>query len=139
MVERVGFSLKGAEVMDEFYLPEEIMEWLSQKKSEYLSKLIENMESDDFQFHEFQQFEEFLPVTLATPDWTTDSILDGQRIKTFGRSFNDGKFFQQVVIGALVPDQNKNDVFIPIISFVTKKENLIRLFGGGKLAKQLLN
>ena len=137
MGERVGFSLRIH--MDEFYLPEEIVEWLDLKKSEYLSKLIEHLGPDDFQFHEFGQFDDFLPMTLAAPDWSTERVEDGQRVKTYCRSFHDGKFFHQVVVGALIPDQSNNDVFIPILSFITKKENLLKLFSDGQAGKRLLS
>lgn len=125
--------------MDEFYLPEELVEWLGLKKSEYLSRLIENMEPDDFQFHEYPQFEEFIPVTLGTPDWSSESVEDGQKIKTYCRSFNDGRFFHQVVVGVLVSDQNQADVFVPIISLVTKKDQLVRVFSAGKMNRPTLN
>lgn len=125
--------------MDEFYLPEDVMEWLSLKKSEYLSTLIQNMESDDIPFEEYQRFEELIPATLSIPDWNVDTQEDNQRIKIFCRSYADPEVFQQVVIGALVPDQNNNDVFIPIISFVTRKESLVRVFSAGKISRPTLN
>lgn len=138
MVERVAFA-RGDGAMDDFYLPEELVEWLGLKKSEYLSKLIENLEPDDFQFHEYLSFEEFIPVTLATPDWSAESVEDGQVIKTYCRSFNDGRFFHQVVVGVVVSDQNQEDVFVPIISLVTKKDKLVGIFGAGKVTRPALN
>lgn len=130
MVERVAFATNGSfrGKMDEFYLPEDIVEWLGLKKSEYLSKLIEKILPDDVQFEQYMQFEELIPSTLSNPDWSVEKVEDGHKVKTFVRTYNDNGVFQQVVIGALVPDQEKNDVFIPIISFVTKKPELISHF-----------
>lgn len=125
--------------MDGFYLPEDIIEWLGLKKSEYLSRLIVNIEPDDFQFEEYLRFDEFLPETLALPDWSIETLEDGHRVKTFCRTFGNPEVFHQVVIGALIPDQEKNDVFIPILSFVTRTESLIKFFSAGKMSRPTLN
>ena len=125
--------------MDEFYLPEDIVEWLGLKKSEYLSKLIVNIGPEDIQFEEYMRFDEFLPQTLSLPDWSVDAIEDGQRVKTFCRSFAAPEVFQQVVIGAMIADQNKNDVFVPILTFVTRSESLVMLFSSGNIPRRLLN
>ena len=125
--------------MDEFYLPEDMIEWLSLKKSEYLSKLILAVTEDDIPFEEYTQFDELIPATLSQPDWSAETIEDRQRIKTFFRTFADPERLYQIVIGVLVPDQNKNDVFVPIITFVTRKEGLVRHFNAGKISRPTLN
>lgn len=125
--------------MDEFYLPEDVVEWLGLKKSEYLSRLIENIDQDDIQFEEYLRFDEMIPATLSMPDWSIETIEDKQKVKTFCRSFADPEVLYQIVIGALVPDQEKRDVFIPIIAFVTRKEKLVNLFSAGKLTRPTLN
>lgn len=125
--------------MDEFYLSEEDLEWLSLKKSEYLSKLIEKMDDHDIQFEDYLNFEQHIPLTLSLPDWSTETIEDKQRIKTFCRTFADPEVFHQIVIGALIPDQDKNYVFVPIISFVTRTEKLINEFSDGKISRPILN
>lgn len=139
MVERVGFATQMRSFMDEFYLSEEDLEWLSLKKSEYLSKLIEHMKEYDIQFEDYLNFEQHIPLTLSLPDWSTETIEDKQKIKTFCRTFVDPEVFHQMVIGALIPDQDKNDVFVPIISFVTRSEGLIKLFSDGKISRPTLN
>ena len=125
--------------MDEFYLPEETVEWLSLKKSEYLSKLIENIADDDIQFEEYTRFDELIPATLSQADWTSEWVEDKQKIKSFFRTFADPEVLHQVVVGALVPDQHHNDVFIPIISFVTRTEAMVGLFNAGKISRPTLN
>lgn len=126
--------------MDEFYLSDEAMEWLGLKKSEYLSKLIENVRPDDFQFQDYLQYEDLIPQSLSLPDQTWEIMNDGYRIKTFVRSFADPEVFQQVVIGGLIPDQNQQEIFVPIISFVTKCEELVKIFSAGsEVTKPTLN
>jgi hypothetical protein len=125
--------------MDEFYLPEEIVEWLGLKKSEYLSRLIVNIKPDDFQFEEYLRFEKYLPETLSLPDWSLETIEDNQKVKTFCRTYADPEVFHQIVIGALIQDQESADVFIPILSFVTKDESLIKIFSAGDGPRRILN
>jgi hypothetical protein len=138
MVERVGFATRGC-FMDEFYLPEDVIEWLGLKKSEYLSKLIENVQADDFQFEEYHQFEDLISSTISLPDWSVEVLEDDRRIKTYYRLYSDEKAFYQVISGLIVEDQNKNDVFVPILSFVTRHEELVKIFCGGKMNRPLLN
>lgn len=115
--------------MDEFYLPEDIVEWLGLKKSEYLARLIGNSLPDDIQFEEYMDFEHLVPNTLATPDWTSDHMEDGHKVKTFVKSYSEKGAFQQVIVGTLVPDQEKQEVFIPILVFATRMETMVHLFG----------
>jgi hypothetical protein len=135
MVERVAFATQARGFMDGFYLPEDVIEWLGLKKSEYLSKLIVN----DFQFEEYLRFEEYLPETLSLPDWSIETLEDGFKVKTFCRTFGHPEVFHQMVIGAVIADQEKNDVFIPILTFVTRTESLIKLFSAGKITRPTLN
>jgi hypothetical protein len=139
MVERVAFATQAWGFMDGFYLPEDVIEWLGLKKSEYLSKLIVNIEPTDFQFEEYHRFEEHLPETLSLPDWSIETLEDGFKVKTFCRTFGHPEVFHQMVIGAVIADQEKNDVFIPILTFVTRTESLIKLFSDGKITRPTLN
>ncbi len=125
--------------MDEFYLPEDVVEWICLKKSEYLSRLIENVTQSDFQFEDYSRYDDLIPSTLSVPDWSVEVMEDGFKLKTFCRQFHDQVSFHQMVIGVLVEDQNKKDVFVPIISFVTKDELLVKIFSGGKLPRPTLN
>jgi hypothetical protein len=130
MVERVGFA-RGLH-MDEFYLPEEMIEWLGCKKSILLSELISHAEGDDFNFEQYQSFERLIPQTLAAPELIFDSEEDKIYLKTFVKTYSDPEIFQQIVIGAMIPDQNKDLIFVTILSFVTRKQNLIKIFCRGK-------
>lgn len=126
--------------MDDFYLPEEIVEWLGRKKSEFLSELICNVESDDFRIEEYQAFEQFIPETLSSPELVFESTEDKILLKTFIKSFSGPQFFQQIVVGAMIPDQNGDEVFVPILTFVSRKQGLIKVFCKGSASiKPILN
>lgn len=125
--------------MDEFYLTEEDAEWIGLKKSEYLSKLIEHVESDDFQFEDYHRFDHQIPATISTPDWHGEITEDGRKIRTYCRSYQDQETYQQIVVGTVVADQDKNEIFVPIITFVSRKENLVKLFGVGNVSRPLMN
>lgn len=115
---------------DEFYLPEEVIEWISLKKSEYLSKLIELQEKDDFGFEEFHRFDSHLPDTIGNPDRAYQNNEEDFAIRTCVKSYPG---FHQVAVGALIPDQESKDlVFVPILNFVSKKERLIQEFSIGE-------
>jgi uncharacterized OB-fold protein len=73
------------------------------------------------------------------PDWSSEALEDKQTLRTYCRSYADPEVYQQVVIGVVVLDQEKNDVFIPIISFVSRKENLIGIFCAGKVSRPALH
>ena len=138
MVERVAFATRGSD-MDEFYLPEDIAEWLGLKKSEYLSKLIENLGPHDFQFDEYHRFEDLIMGTLSHPDWSVEILEDNQNVKTFCKLYLEPERFHQMIVGVLIADQNQQDVFVPILSFVTREESLVKIFSGGKIVRPILN
>jgi hypothetical protein len=134
MVERVGFAGGYMEKRDDFYIPDETAEWISLKKSEYLSKLIQFQTFDDFGFEEFHLFDNHLSETIENPDKSFELVDDNQVIRTYLRSFNIKEKFHQVVIGVLVEDkQNKATVFVPILSFVSRKNELVKEFCAGQV------
>lgn len=138
MVYRVAFS-RGKEVIerDEFYLPEEIIEWIGLKKSEYLSKLLSSQSPNDIGFEEYLRYDKTIPETLENPDQSFESKSDGYVIRTYTKSYLEGEGFHQVVIGGLFPDKEKNsEVFVPILSFVTKFQETMKLFSEGDVLQR---
>lgn len=140
MVERVAFAAlkvrkgKPMEKRDEFIIPEEISEWINLKKSEYLSELIQLQRRDDFGFEEFHSYDEFIPGTVETPDKAFESVIDKQKVRTYVRTYKDKLFFHQIVIGTVIDDKaSKSSVFVPIISFVTRHDELAREFCKGEV------
>ncbi len=107
-------------------------EWIGLKKSEYLSKLIQNQKSDDFKFEEYHLFDKHIPTTIENPDKAFESLEDDNTVRIYLRSYNEKVVFHQVVLGVLIDDkQNKAHVFVPILCFVSKHDELIREFTHG--------
>jgi hypothetical protein len=135
MVERVGFASLGENEMekrDDFYIPEEVAEWVGLKKSEYLSKLIGGLVPGDIGFEEFHLFDSYVPGTIERPDKTYESSDDDQRIRTYIKTYSENSGFHQVVIGVLLDDNDRRaDVFIPIITFVSRNAEVVKLFSVG--------
>lgn len=119
---------------DEFYLPEEVVEWINLKKSEYLSLLIEKGIPGDFGFEEFHYFNDLVPQTIETPDKSFEDEIDQNVVRTFIKTYSAPVYFHQVIIGGIFMDQkNQAEVFVPIIVFVTKKAETVHLFSRGKV------
>lgn len=120
------------EKRDDFYIPEEVAEWIGLKKSEYLSKLIEKQVPGDIGFEQFHLYDTYMPGTIERPDKTYESSDDDQKIRTYIKTYSDRSGFHQVVIGVLLDDKkNSADVFVPIISFVCRESDLVKEFSKG--------
>jgi hypothetical protein len=119
---------------EDFYIPEEIAEWIGLKKSEYLSRLIQHQPAGDIGFEAFPRYDRFIPGTIERPDRTYERTEDDQTIRTFVRSYDEDEVFHQVVIGVLLDDKkNKAAVFVPILSFVSTARELVREFSVGSV------
>jgi hypothetical protein len=115
---------------DEFYLPEDVMEWVALKKSEYLSTLIQNHQASDVQIEEYHQFNHLVAKTIGESDRSFEQKVDGHKLSTFIRSYPEGT---QVVIGAVFPDpKNSSEIFVPILTFMSRNNELIKIFSVGK-------
>lgn len=119
------------EKRDDFYIPEETVEWIGLKKSEYLSKLIELQEQGDIGFEDFHLYDGFVIGTIEGPDKTYEFEDDRQRIRSYVKTYAEKGSFHQVVVGVMLNDQDKAWVFVPILTFVTKNERLVKEFGKG--------
>lgn len=124
----------SVEKRDDFYIPEEIAEWVGLKKSEYLSKLIEKQVPGDLGFESFHLYDQYIPGTIESPDKAFESQDDSQLLRTYVRSYRGDCDFHQVVIGLVMDDQaSKANVFIPILSFVSKMDEVVREFCVGEV------
>ena len=143
MVERVGFASLGEamEKRDDFFIPEEVVEWIGLKKSEYLSRLITEQRPGDIAFEEFHLYDDFVQGTIENPDRTYQLKDEDQRIRTYVKTYNNKSLFHQVVIGVLLEDRSSNaDVFVPIITFVSRDNELTKSFSlGDALTRPVLN
>lgn len=126
---------------EEFYLTEEAAEWIGLKKSESLSRLIMQMQEDDFGFEEFHRFDHLIPGTLEKPDRSYQNAGDTFRMLVFVKTYFEGETFHQVVVAASLPDQNsKAEVLVPVLTFITRKEDVVKQWTTGEpLARPTLS
>lgn len=117
---------------EDFFLTEEAAEWIGQKKSEYLSKLIMQLGEDDFRFEEFHLFDHLIPETIGGPDRAFEDRSDTWVLRTSIRSYQNEFTFHQIVVGALIPEKNGAEVLVPVISFVTKKVAVVKEWSVGE-------
>lgn len=123
------------EKRDDFYIPEEIAEWIGLKKSEYLSKLIEKQVPGDIGFEHYHLFDDYVPGTIENPDKTYESNVDDQSVRTYIKTYSERSGFHQVVIGVVLDDKkNHADVFVPIITFVSRESEIVKIFTVGTVA-----
>ncbi|MGE3610223.1 MAG: hypothetical protein AB7I27_11590 [Bacteriovoracaceae bacterium] len=117
------------EKRDDFYLPEEILEWIGLKKSEYLSRLISFVDPSDYGFEVYHQFDSYISQTIEEADKLIEFKEDNYDLRTYIKTYSSDLFFHQIVIGAVIPDlESEQEVFVPILMFVTKKEELVKIF-----------
>lgn len=129
------------EKREDFFIPEEVVEWIGLKKSEYLSRLILEQKSGDIPFEEFHLYDSYVQGTIEQPDRTYQMKDEDQRIRTYVKSYENKSLFHQVVIGVLLEDKSTNsDVFVPIITFVSRDGELTKSFSmGDALSRPVLN
>lgn len=126
---------------DKYAIPDELEEWIGLKKSEYLSLLIENMAPEDFGFEEFHQFDDKIQETVEHPDRSYEETKDGYSVQTFVRTYSDTRMIHHVIIGCMYQDKkNQVEVFLPILTFVTRSEDVVGKFSVGRpMARPTLN
>jgi hypothetical protein len=132
--ERVGFAILEVimERRDDFFISEEVAEWIGLKKSEYISRLVLKASPDDIGVEDFHLFDSYIPGSIEKPDTIYESIEDHQRIRTYIKTYSEKVEFHQVVIGVVLDDKKHNsDIFIPILTFVSKKSELVKEFMSG--------
>ena len=108
---------------DEFYLPEETVEWIGQKKSELLAWVIQHRHDDDVAFEEFADFAERVPETLAEADETWEQKWDGHTIQISLKQFESDETVWMFVVSLKAPVMNEEDegeVLVPVLVLPTK-------------------
>jgi hypothetical protein len=135
MVERVGFAISGDNMQkrEEFFISEEVAEWIGLKKSEYLSRLILKQSQDDIKFEDFHIYDSYIPDSIESPDSIFERIVDQQIIRTYIKSYVKDQEFHQVVIGVILEDKKHNSqIMVPILSFVSINIEVIKEFMEGE-------
>lgn len=122
------------EKREDFFIPEDVADWIGLKKSEYLSNLIEKQPSDDLKFEEFHLFDGHIQTTIENPDKAFEYKEDDQVLRVYVRTYVERVKFHQVVIGVLIDDKkNKAAVFVPILCLVSKSDEVVREFCKGEV------
>ncbi len=129
------------EKKEDFYIPEEIAEWIGMKKSEYLSQLILKAEADDIGFEEYHLYDSYIPDTIENPDKAYEDQVDGYLMRIYLKTRNQRGSFHQVVLGVVIDDaKTKAQVFVPVLSFVSRKDQIVKEFcTGNVISHQTLN
>jgi hypothetical protein len=118
---------------ENYYLSEEDAEWVGLKKSEYLSRLIGLIGPTDIGFEEYHKFDDQIHGTITTPDRTYVFKEDGRDMRTYLKSYLQGQIFHQIVLGVIIPDdKNKSEIFVPVLIFVTRSEEVVKEFATGE-------
>ncbi len=118
---------------DDFYIPEDVAEWIGLKKSEYLSRLIQQQKSGDLGFEVFHLYDQFISGTIEVPDKTLEETIEGKLVRTYQRTYEEKNGFHQVVIGVVLNDKESGaEIFVPILTFVTVNPELVQEFSTGQ-------
>jgi hypothetical protein len=109
---------------DDFYLPDETVEWIAQKKSELLAWVIQNRHDDDIPFEEFGDYAERLPETLTQADETWEQVWDGHPIQVQIKMFEQDETVWMFVVSMKAPvmnEEEEGDVIVPVLVLPTRQ------------------
>ncbi len=126
---------------EDFLLSEEAAEWIGLKKSEYLSKLIVQISSSDIGFEQYHEFDHLIPETLLHPDRAYEDDSETYKLRISVRTWEDKFPFHQIVLTAMIPDlTSKQDVHVPVLTFVTRSAEVLKEWCfGNPLPRPTLN
>jgi hypothetical protein len=123
---------------DSLYLSQEIVEWLSQKKSEFLAWLIGNMPSHDIPIETYHSYDGEIENTILHPQYHYSYDWCDQKLSVFAR--HDTKNALWFVLISVEITTNQDTVFYPLIFIPTKsKEWISTWFQGESLIKTNLH
>jgi hypothetical protein len=108
----------------DFYLPDETVEWIAQKKSELLAWVIQHRHDDDIPFEEFGDYAERLPETLTQADETWEQEWDGHPIQVQIKMFEQDETVWMFVVSMKAPvlnDEEEGDVIVPVLVLPTRQ------------------
>lgn len=93
------------------------------------------MRPNDFGFEEFHQFDKQIPETIQNPDKSYQHEEDDRELRTYVRTYSKtGQTYHHVIVGVVVPDeQTKTEVYVPIIFFVTRDDEVVKCFSVGEV------
>lgn len=108
---------------DDFYLPDETVEWVAQKKSEMLAWVIQHRHDDDIPFEEFGDYADKVQETLMQADETWEQVWDGHNIQIQLKMFEADEVVWLFVLSLKAPvlnEETEGDVLVPILVLPTR-------------------
>lgn len=112
---------------DEFYLPEEIAEWVDQKKSELLAWVIQHRDDGDVPFEEFGAYGENVEGVLLGADESWAQRWEGHEVRILLKHFEDDALWLFVVCYcAPVEGKPTDQVLVPILVLPTRHTAWLR-------------
>lgn len=103
---------------------EEFLEWVGQKKSEYLSWLITEQGPDDLGFETYHQFDHLIQSTVERPDESWITSKEDYPLRIFHRTYAREDLVQIVVLAS----EKTPGEALPILSLVTRSAKVIAHF-----------
>lgn len=134
--ESEDFTYEVEDAQAQIQIPQESLEDLELKKSEYLAMLLEKRDDSDIPFERFNEYDEYLSLTIEDPDETfSGEDESGDEIRTYIKSFKaNGKAFYYVAICLKIPvkDSQEHEALLPIISFPSTDQELYKVYAVGE-------
>lgn len=125
----------------ELTLPEDVVEDIEMKKSEYLAKLLESRKDEDVPFEKFPDYDEYLPMVLDEPDEIFSQTDDsGDPVKVFIKSFkiNSTTFFYiAICIEIDIPEFDDQKALLPVLGFPSQDSELYKEYAYGEKLSQM--
>lgn len=121
---------------DEFYLPDDVLEWVGLKKGELLAWVLENRDDGDIPFEEYEDFTEKVPEALQHADETWLQSWEGHQVQIQLKMFEEDQVHWLLVISLKAPVINEqeieNDVLVPILIVPTKYTSWLKKWLSGE-------
>ncbi len=112
---------------DEFYLPEDTVEWIGQKKSELLAWVIQHRRDDDVPFEDFGLYADNVEDVLKAADESWAQRWDGHAVHIMIKHFEEESLWLFVVCySAPVEGREGDHVMVPILVLPTRHTAWLR-------------
>ena len=108
-------------------LPEEFLEWVSQKKSQYLAEIIQLREESDIAFEEFFSIEVDFENALEKSEIVKEVTVERNQLELRRYYISEKNLWFFAIMTRYEGNMGRPSL-VPIIWFVSKKDNWFELF-----------
>lgn len=108
-------------------LPEEFLEWVSQKKSQYLAEIIQLREESDIAFEEFFSIEVDFENALGRSEIVKEVTVERNQLELRRYYISEKNLWFFAIMTRYEGNMGRPSL-VPIIWFVSKKDNWFELF-----------